>query len=215
MAKPAELPQKQRSALSNLKPLGERLGLYLAGGTALAFHLGHRVSRDLDLFSLRPDLDLTSARAGAAELADVQVLSLTDATLRFRASGVPVDIVRYPYPLLNAPSRGPEGWATASVEDLATMKLSAVAQRGIRRDFWDLDEIFARGGISLERALQSYVRRFGVRESDVYHVLRSLSYFDDAERETIMPDGLTPSRWEAIKASTSKRAAAALAALAR
>jgi hypothetical protein len=210
MAKPVELPQNQRSALDNLKPLSERLGLYLAGGTALAFHLGHRVSRDLDLFSLGPDLDLTSARVEAAALNGIEVLSLTDATLRFRASGVPVDIVRYPYPLLNATSQGPQGWATASVEDLATMKLSAVAQRGIRRDFWDLDEIFEQGGISLERALQSYQRRFGVRESDVYHVLRSLSYFDDAEKETVMPDGLTSSKWEAIKASMSMRAVRAL-----
>jgi hypothetical protein len=44
----------------------------------------------------------------------------------------------------------------------------------------------------------------------VYHVLRSLSYFDDAEKETIMPDGLTSSKWEAIKASMSKRAVHAL-----
>jgi hypothetical protein len=214
MAKPAELPEKQRRALSDLKPLSERLGLYLAGGTALAFHLGHRVSHDLDLFSLRSDLDLKSARAGAVELEDVEVLSLTDATLRFRASGVPVNIVRYAYPLLNAACEGPQGVATASVEDLATMKLSAAAQRGIRRDFWDLEEIFDKGGLSLERALQSYVRRFGVQESDVYHVLRSLSYFDDAEKETIMPDGLTAAKWPAIKASMSKRAAAALESMA-
>jgi hypothetical protein len=133
MAKPTELPENQRSALDNLKPLGERLGLYLAGGTALAFHLGHRVSRDLDLFSLGPNLDLASARARAAEINGSEVLSLTDATLRFRVSGVPVDIVRCPYPLLNAPCQGPQGWATANVEDLATMKLSAVAQPGIRR----------------------------------------------------------------------------------
>ena len=214
MAKPAELPEKQRSALDELKPLSERFGLYLAGGTALTFHLGHRISNDLDLFSLRPNLDLESARAGIAELEGIEVLSLTDAALRFRASGVPVDIVSYAHPLLNAPCEGPQGVATASVEDLATMKLSAVAQRGIRRDFWDLDEIFENGGVSLERALQSYVRRFGVQESDVYHVLRSLTYFGDADKETVMPDGLTEAKWGEIKASVSERAVRALASLA-
>jgi hypothetical protein len=41
MANPVELAEEQRRALDRLRPLAERLGLYLAGGTALGFHLGH------------------------------------------------------------------------------------------------------------------------------------------------------------------------------
>jgi hypothetical protein len=214
MAKPNELPEQQRSALDRLKPLSERFGLYLAGGTALAFHLGHRLSLDLDLFSSRPDLDLGSAKAGASELTEVEVLSLTDVALRFRTAGVPVDVVRYPYPLLEPVSEGPQGFPTAGIQDLATMKLAAVARRGIRRDFWDLDEIFGKTELSLEQALQSYVRRFGVHESDVYHVLRALTYFDDAERETIVPEGLSREKWDAIKTAMATRVTRALQSLA-
>jgi hypothetical protein len=49
--------------------------------------------------------------------------------------------------------------------------------------FWDLDEIFENGGLSLEQALQSYVRRFGVKESDVYHVVARLAVTGKRSRE--------------------------------
>jgi hypothetical protein len=63
-----------------------------------------------------------------------------------------------------------------------------------------------RGGLTLERALECYVRRFGLQESDVYHVLRALTYFDDAERETTKPLGLTDEGWATIKADLTAHA---------
>lgn len=41
--------------------MAARLGLYLARGTALTIHLGLRLSRDVDLLSLEPDLDIEPA----------------------------------------------------------------------------------------------------------------------------------------------------------
>jgi hypothetical protein len=91
------------------------------------------------------------------------------------------------------------GTAIASLEDLATMKLSATARRGIRRDFWDLYEIFRCGSVTLPGALTSYSHRFGARESDLYHVIRSLTFFEDAEADVLMPDGLTEENWTEIR----------------
>jgi hypothetical protein len=199
MAEPHELAEDQRRALDRLRPSVEALGLYLAGGTALTFHLGHRLSRDVDLFSQDPSLDLERARRAFATLPEFEVDSLTDATLRFRIGGVPVDVVRYPYPLLNAPTEGPEHFPIASLEDLATMKLSAVSRRGVRRDFWDLHEMFRQQTPTLDQALNSYLRRYGVKESDLYHVLKALTYFDDAEADALLPLGLSVERWEEIK----------------
>ena len=137
-----ELSQEQCRTLDRLKATSERLGLYLAGGTAIALHLGHRTSRDLDLFSREPHLDLERVRSDLVELVNSEVTSISDATLALRVDGVPVDVVRYPDPLLNPTSAGPGAFPIASLEDLATMKLSAASRRGIRRDFWDLHEIF-------------------------------------------------------------------------
>jgi hypothetical protein len=77
---------------------------YLAGGTAIALHLNHRISADLDLFSLRPNVDL-EAIAGSirAAVPDVEVISIGDVSVRLRVGEVPVDIVRYPHPPLDAP----------------------------------------------------------------------------------------------------------------
>ena len=98
-----ELEADQRRALDHVAPIVHRLGLYLAGGAALAFHLHHRQSRDLDLFSLQPELDLEQVRRSLVALPNVEVDSVTDATLRVRVAGVPVDVVRYPYALLRPP----------------------------------------------------------------------------------------------------------------
>jgi hypothetical protein len=38
-----------------------------------------------------------------------------------------------------------------------------------------------------------------VTESDVYHVLRALSWFEDAERDEVFPRGLTKKHWRAIR----------------
>ena len=61
------------------------------------------------------------------------------------------------------------------------MKLAAIARRGLRRDYWDLHTILTSSrSTTLARVLEDYKRKFGVAESDVYHVLRSLRWFDDA-----------------------------------
>jgi hypothetical protein len=49
------LPSHARSLLRQLGRLPRVASFYLAGGSAVALHLGHRVSVDLDFFTLRDD----------------------------------------------------------------------------------------------------------------------------------------------------------------
>jgi hypothetical protein len=199
MGKPGSLSPEQRRALDRLTSTAKARGLYLAGGSGIAVHLHHRQSRDLDLFTQRSGArleDLRDALVTAGQ--DVQVVAITDATLAIRFEGCAVDVVLYPYGLLDPLVAGPGGFPTASLRDLAAMKLSAVARRGIARDFWDLHEIFTRTEVTLRVAIEGYREKFGVAESDVYHVLKSLTYFEDAERDPL-PAGLTGSHFSAIK----------------
>ena len=92
------------------------------------------------------------------------------------------------------------GIAVAALLDLATMKLAALSRRGLRRDFWDLSEIVRRGGVPLEQACRAYRQRYGVAEADLYHVFRALTWFEDAERDSAYPAGLTEPAWREIKA---------------
>lgn len=60
------------------------------------------------------------------------------------------------------------------------MKLAALAQRGSKKDFVD---IFALGRrcFSLRQMLDHYRKKYGV--DDFAHLLYSLAYFEDADRE--------------------------------
>lgn len=200
MADTSRLPQAQRRALDRLKAVPPMAGFYLAGGSAVAVHLGHRISRDLDFFSLRPDVDLETVKESVRLVfAGAETVAQTDTAVQLLCDGAPIDFVRYRYPPLCPVERTADGIAVAALLDLATMKLAALARRGLRRDFWDLREIVLRGGVSLEQACRAYRERYGVAEADLYHVLRSLTWFEDAERDPAYPAGLTESAWNEIK----------------
>jgi hypothetical protein len=199
MGERSRLAEEQRRALAGLKRVPTIAKMYLAGGAAVGWHLGHRVSNDLDLFSLRARIDLAElGRAVVAKVRGAELIARSNATLKMRIADVPVDIVRYPYPLLEEPTPGPEGVLVAGLRDLAAMKLATVAGRGLRRDFWDVYAIVG-GGLALTDAVAAYGARFGASEPEVYHLARSLTYFDDAEREEAFPKGLTAARWRTIK----------------
>ena len=83
----------------------------------------------------------------------------------------------------------------ASMEDIACMKLSAVAQRGSKKDFIDIYALGLRH-FSLKEMLQLYQKKYAVR--DIAHVLYGLTYFDDAERER-MPKMFWSINWKTVK----------------
>jgi hypothetical protein len=171
-------------------------GYYLAGGTALALREGHRVSVDLDVFCpTMPDPDglLDTLQQSLVPLA---VQSVAEKTLYLTVEGTQVSIIEYRYPML-APLVTPEdgGLALASLDDISAMKLSAIANRGSRKDFVDLWTLLTRYR-SLPEYLELFERKFTLR--DVGHVVRSLVYFDDAEREPPLRL-LVEIDWDALK----------------
>lgn len=200
MGRKSVLAAAQRRALARLSALPIAQQLYLAGGTAVALHLDHRRSLDLDFFSRGDNLDLERARREITDAgARVEVIAQSDATLHLRLEGADVDIVRYRYPLLEPPSPI-EGVTVAGLRDLAAMKLAAIAKRGLRRDFWDIHEMLTSQAVSPREVFDDYRTKFQTSEADTYHVLRALVWFEDAEGEPVMPRGLTARRWRRIRA---------------
>lgn len=199
MGRPRGLAKGHRRALARLRAVPSLRRFYLVGGSALTAHLGHRRSNDLDLFSVSGDVDLEVVQRDITRCdGDVVVVDVSDVSLRLRVGGVPVDIVRYPYPPLDRPRVATDGFPLASVRDLAVMKLAAIARRGLKRDFWDLHEILG-SGLGLRAATNAYRRRFRRTQADLYAVLRALTFFDDAEADPSFPRGLTRKHWEEIK----------------
>ena len=199
------LSDEQRCALDRLSKLPVMAEFYLAGGTAFGIHLAHRASADLDFFSRTPHADFDVIKRALGDcFGRVEVRTQTDSSLHLLCDGLPIDFVRYPYPLLDPPT-DTLGIGLAGLRDLAAMKLAAISRRGLRRDFWDLHEALA-SGVTLRECGEAYLQRFGIREADLYHVLRALTYFDDAEKDPVFPRGLDATRWDTIKGFFRKEA---------
>lgn len=191
------LDAAQAALLGRLGASMTRDGFYLAGGTAVALHLGHRRSVDLDWFTpsalADPLQHAGRLRREGLVLTDVETQR---GTLHAQVDGVRVSFIEYLYPLLKETELlGATGARVATLDDLGAMKLAAVAQRGTRRDFVDVHALATRFR-PLRDLLGFYRRKYGI--TDVTHVLCGLSYFDDAEPEQ-MPDMLIPADWGAIK----------------
>ncbi|MBI2817560.1 MAG: nucleotidyl transferase AbiEii/AbiGii toxin family protein [Acidobacteria bacterium] len=167
---------------------------YLAGGTGLALRLGHRRSDDLDFFS-------TSAFEEEALLGrlnqcnEFALLARSVSTLHANIRGTKVSFIGYPYPVLFPPDKF-LGVDVADLRDVASMKISAVASRGTRRDFIDLFMVSQQHGLPV--LLECFVKKFERVNYSVPHILKSLTYFDDAEQDPI-PDMLVPLDWEEVK----------------
>ena len=183
-----------RAALAKLAPQLPR-DVYLAGGVAVAAHLGHRTSRDLDLFSTS---DPTTLQSSLERIPGVVIEARSHGTLHIKIDGVPASLIEYRYALLDPPTVAANlPVPVASIADLASMKLSAIASRGAARDFWDLHAMIVATKRDLSDFLDSYRRKFPVE--DLGHVLRSLVYFGDASAAPL-PAGLNETQWAAIRA---------------
>ena len=191
------LADSQQTLLELLSRIAEVRTFYLAGGTALALYLGHRRSRDFDFF--RPKefapQDLLSV---LRETGESNVLLEAAGTLTVALRGVPTSFFRYDYPLLRPLRESPWGFGLADPEDIAAMKLAALAGRGSRKDFVDL-YFHARQFAPLEQTFERFREKYRGVSVDPYHLLRSLTFFDDAEAEA-MPELLVGITWDEIKA---------------
>jgi len=190
------LPDEQVACLRGLAPVATGMGFYLAGGTALALHLGHRRSVDFDWFAPRfPCQPVDLRESLAAHGIALEPTALAEQTVHGRIGGVKVSFLEFRPPLLEPLVEWPYvSCRLASCADLAAMKLLAVTQRGTKKDFVDVHALSRR--MPLARMLECYQRRFGV--TDTSRVLAGLCFFDDAEAEP-MPVMLVPLDWETVK----------------
>lgn len=167
---------------------------YLAGGTSIALHFGHRLSFDLDFF--------TTQTFNSKKLAKIikkhgifTIEQILEDTLLGKLNGEKVSFFYYQYPLLK-PTHTWKGIAIAGLSDLAAMKLEAISGRGRKRDFIDL--YFISKEISLKQALELYDQKYKSLANNITHLLKSLRYFEDANEDE-MPQMIEKVSWEKIK----------------
>ncbi len=166
----------------------------LAGGTGLALRLGHRHSRDLDFFS-RDAVDPEALIGKLKTLPGFALTSQAPGTVHAALQGVKISFLAYPFPVL-FPFAGFLGVNVADPRDIACMKLSAIASRGTKRDFVDLYVVVRQEGLA--PSLEWFKHKYAEVNQNIVHVLKSLTYFEDADKEP-MPDMLALLSWEDVK----------------
>lgn len=148
---------------------------FLVGGTALALQMGHRVSIDLDLFT--PEVfDKNHLLESLYPDFQVSVESESQQMLLTYIDDVKVDFVKMGYPIL-FPTLVVEGIRMLDIRDIAAMKLKAIAQRGSKKDFYDI--YFLTDILTIEEMLSIFQNKF--KQHEVFHIVKSLTYFEDAE----------------------------------
>ena len=180
------------SLLEKLSTLPVLEDARLVEGTALALQLGHRTSVDLDFFG-RINADSEDLRDILREVGRVEVASVSKNINIFWINGVKVDMVNYPYPWLDLPIVE-DGVRLASLNDIAAMKISAIVNRGTKKDFIDLYTLLQH--FALDEILDMYSRKYS--DGSLFIVMKSLTYFDDAETDP-MPNVLNDTTWETVK----------------
>lgn len=172
------LGKKTAKGLEVLTAAGILEPFYLAGGTALALHLGHRLSHDLDFFTPKPFNPKEIAKKISA-LGNFSNAVMETGTLHGTFDGVKLSFLHYPYRLIAKTVR----WscAIAGVKDIACMKVDAVSNRGVRKDFVDLYFILER--LPLTEIMMSFEKKYEEIDYNMLHILKSLTYFDSAETD--------------------------------
>ena len=182
---------------------------YLAGGTGLALHLGHRFSVDLDFFSPASDAVGPDVRAVLREALDDPTLSIThdkDATFVATWRGVGISFFRlHLYPLVHQPVLV-EGVPLATVEEIGAMKLAAIIGRGTRKDLVDLYYILQQAPI--ERLFEVAAAKYARVRAFAISATCALAYFDDAEALP-MPLMIDRTSWVTMKRFLERQAIAA------
>jgi len=167
---------------------------YLAGGTALALELGHRISVDLDFFSIN-DFSTQEIADKLKIKGHLEINSKDKDALNGSLNDVKISFLKYPYKLL-FPTKEYNGVMLADERDIAAMKILAISDRGNRKDFVDLFMLLKK--YSLNNILGFFNEKYKEYNYNMLHILKSLVYFFDADLD-LEPVYIHPISWNEVK----------------
>jgi Nucleotidyl transferase AbiEii toxin, Type IV TA system len=160
--------------------------------TAIAVHLGHRVSRDLDFFFHQESIDLDKLARRLNAVGPFAVTERSAGTLNGIFSATKVQFLHAdearPQHLLEPPEEV-DGLQIVGLSDLLAMKLKVVGDRGELRHYFDLMTIEQRTGRTVDEGLALFVARFEPEypQEAINHILLGLGYFDDVDPDDALP----------------------------
>jgi len=155
--------------------LDEKLySFFLVGGTALSLQIGHRISIDIDLFSLE-SFDENGLSSYLETKQGLQLNYLNKNTIKGQINNVQVDLITHAYPLVRDLSVS-ETIRLASLDDISAMKLNAIVGNGTRlKDFIDI--AFLSSYLSLQQMINAYGHKYQSRNPLI--TMKALAYHNE------------------------------------
>ncbi|MFT6810148.1 MAG: putative nucleotidyltransferase component of viral defense system [Saprospiraceae bacterium] len=186
--------------LSVLMTIEEFKTLRLVGGTSLvALQIGHRNSIDIDLFGKLEIDDIELSVLLSKNFDKVEKLTQSNSIKIQLINNIKVDIVNYPYLWLDN-ALLEDQIRLASLKDIAAMRVSAITNRGSKKDFIDL--YFLLDTYSLSEIIDFNKEKYP--DSNPYLAMKSIGFYDDADLQP-MPVMYNSVSWFEIKNKISER----------
>ena len=198
---PESIDKKTKRVLEKIAQTSIAKDFYLAGGTALAIQIGHRISIDLDWFSFKK-FSNSKLKESLADTGKFRLIGESEGTVHGILDGVKVSAFHYGYKTI-FPKFDYLGIGLADIRDIGAMKIDAVSSRGSRKDFIDL--FFLLKKYSMSELIAFFEKKYLTVEFNKLHILKSLTFFDDADREP-MPIMLKNITWSKVKKEIEKQA---------
>lgn len=193
------LPRVTAEAFLELSKLllFKKAGWYLAGGTALALQVGHRQSVDLDFFTTKKGFKELEVERTLQNTGKWQTTYREAGTIYGVFNNAKVSLIAYPF---FQPRKEKMRYGAIDIllpADIASMKIVAISQRGRKRDFYDL-YWYCQNRERLSDVILRAVNQYPGQDKNINHIIKSLSYFVDAENEPA-PKVFFPATWRGVK----------------
>ena len=152
----------------------------LVGGTALALHLCHRKSEDLDFFTFDDSFNKENIFKYIKTFDDKEILNQTDEQVDVLLNGVKVAFFNAKWTFLKPAKK--EQFNLASLESIAAMKVNVLFLRAKYRDYYDL-YFLAQNGMSVKKMFENSLQILDGITFKLFAV--ALIYIDDIEDDEI------------------------------
>ena len=156
---------------------------YLAGGTALALQMGHRISVDLDFFSDKPIKKTLLEDIEDFFEKPVSVMVKSKDELTVMVDEVKITFLYYYFPLIY-PLKKDNNIKLADVQEIALMKSYSLGRRQSFKDYVDMYTIVSKNIIDLQSIIEGAKKKYGEIFNDRVF-LEQLVYIKDIENEPI------------------------------
>ena len=175
---------------------------YLVGCTALALYFGHRLSVDLDLFSITEFNNESLIPPLEKKFPEFTYRNTHNPIGLFGyIDNIKVDFVKHHYHPLIREAVIEDGIRLLSLPDIMAMKIAAIIKSGVKKDFWDIAELLHH--YTVEDFIDYYTQKYPSQQL-LISVPFALTYFIDAN-ESEEPISLKGQTWETVKNFIQKK----------